>query len=154
MTISKHPSPESRIIANADFDDIKSNKLLIKDVLTAKEDEYYVFIYSSENNYDTLKQADLEPVIMRYFTYVHNNKKTNSDIIPIYGYDIDAYQPTADYKKCADYLTSLSSTFSISEVPVLVLVSEGNVSSVYKTIGGSNGIESTLTKAMNTETAE
>jgi len=129
------------------YKDIEKSSYVIKDIAGQDESEYYVFIYSSKDDYEVEKKEALEDIVTRYFTFAHQNK--NDDTVKkIYAYDTSKFKSTTEFKNCASYLSSLNSSINITDAPVLVLVSGGAVSSVYKTIGGSSGIEATLSNAI------
>ena len=131
------------------YDDIAKTNYLIRDItVQGNSGDYYVFVYSSSNGYESAaKNTDLEPIITNYFTYYHQNKKIEN-LIPIYLYDIDKFKSSADYPTCSDYFLALYSSMDISKCPALVIVSEGMVSSVITNLGGSGGIKSTIATAL------
>lgn len=132
------------------YEDIERSSYLINDITgQGNTGDYYVFVYSSSNGYDSAaKNSDLEPFITRYFTYYHQNKKTLDNLMPIYLYDVDKFKSSADYSTCSEYFLSLYSSMDISKCPALVIVCEGAVSSYITNLGGSSGIQNTIATAL------
>ena len=127
-----------------DMDDVKRANLIIKGaVTTKKEDEYYVYIYSSKAHDTNYAYQEVEPTVFTYFTYVAKNG--NNDTVKIYAYDIDSFTPMSGYNTVNEYLASLNSSLKSSTLPALVKVANGGVSSTYTTI---NKITSELQNVM------
>lgn len=130
-----------------DLDDVKRANLIIKGaVTTQKEDEYYVYIYSSKAHDTNYAYQEVEPTVFTYFTYVAKNG--SNDTVKIYAYDIDSFTPMSGYNTANEYLGSLNSNLKTSSLPSLVKVSNGGVSTTYTTI---NKITSELQTVMTND---
>lgn len=118
-----------------EISDIKKAKLLLNGTnITEKEDElYYVFIYTSGEQNDVMKNEEIQPIVLGYFTYV-NQKQKSEGITKIYGYDIAGFTKTLEYQNVGEYLTSLHTNIKITDCPILIKVTNGSVSNVYSTI--------------------
>ncbi len=107
------------------IDDLK--QVEYKEYKSQDADEYYVFVYS-EDEVDHNWYKDL---VVQYA----NKARTLSNYSPIYGYDLDA--PTN---------SKIKNDMTLTEVPTLLLIKNGSVSSTYKTWAE---IRNALTEAMN-----
>ncbi len=126
-----------------DLSDIKRANLMINGpITTKKEDTYYVYIYSSKAHDTNYAYEEVEPTIFTYFTFVAKGNKNEN--IKIYAYDVDTFSETNQFKTVNDYLQSLNGSLKTSELPALVKVSNGAVSSAYtginKIVGELQGV--------------
>ncbi|MFA6843049.1 MAG: hypothetical protein WCR33_01485 [Bacilli bacterium] len=125
--------------------DIENTDLEIYGDVLSEEDNYFVYIYSSDDNtVDLTKKQEVEPAVFSYFTYVKQNKR-NSDITPIYAYSTEHFAPTPAYATVSNYLASLDSNLNVNKTPILIEVEDYAVSSVYTTI---NQIQNALQTEM------
>lgn len=121
-----------------DMDDVKRANLVMKGAITTqKEDEYYVYLYSSKDHDSNYAYQEVEPTIFTYFTYVAKNG--NNDTVKIYAYDVDSFTSINGYNNVNDYLNSLNNNLKTSSLPSLVKISNGGVNSTFTTINKITG---------------
>jgi len=130
------------------YQDIKSGRLNLTYDISSEEGDYYVYIYQAKENSagklvdssktDIIKANEVLPTVFNYFNYVRRNERSSDGVTGfyrIYGYNV---------KNSKDkVLQELG--LELSQLPVLVKVNDGEVSSP---ILKANDIQKELTGSM------
>ena len=130
------------------YDDLKSAKLNLTYDISSEEGDYYVYIYQAKENSagklvdssktDIIKANEVLPTVFNYFNYVRRNERSSDGVTGfyrIYGYNVKNSKDNV--------LQELG--LELSQLPVLVKVNDGEVSSP---IIKANDIQKELTASM------